>query len=312
MESLVIAFSAVLPLCIPICIGILVKRLGWIGEKGTAEMNRICFFTMMPSLLFCNIYSIDLQTIRLGSLMLFCALGVAAELLGALILVPKFEKDRRRRPVLVQGIFRTNMVAMGLPLIEHLTEGRANGEMAVLIAVFVPCFIIISALLLEGSKQAEKGAGAPLSAIVKNPMILAASLAALLLFAGIRVPTAVYSAITDLAKAGSVLVLILLGSSLNITSIRANKKTIVSAVLLRTVFLPLAAILAARAVGIIGEHLVCVLILFGCPVATTVYTMTDQMGGDSRLAGELVAASTLAACLSLFLFSFFLKEITWI
>ena len=42
------------------------------------------------------------------------------------------------------------------------------------------------------------------------------------------------------------------------------------------------------------------LVVFGCPVAATSHVIAQQMGGDSDLAGEVLALSVVCSCFTIF------------
>ena len=49
--------------------------------------------------------------------------------------------------------------------------------------------------------------------------------------------------------------------------------------------------------------------VFATPVAVSTVPMAQEMGADTRLAGQLVVFSTLASALTIFLFSFALRAL---
>lgn len=54
------------------------------------------------------------------------------------------------------------------------------------------------------------------------------------------------------------------------------------------------------------ETFIC-FIAFGTPVSANAYTMSQSMGGDGELAGELVAISTVASLGTIFAWILFLR-----
>ena len=150
MESFIIALEAVIPIFIPIITGVLVRRFDWLTEQGISDANRLCFRLFMPTLLFNNIYSADLRLSEVKSLFVVCLLIVVMEFIFGFAFSKMMVDDTKKRSVLIQGFFRTNIVAMGLPLIQHLSNDVGTTKMAILITFFVPVFVILSVLLLEG------------------------------------------------------------------------------------------------------------------------------------------------------------------
>ena len=71
-------------------------------------------------MLFHSIYTTKLATSFCPKLMLFGACGVLIIFALLMILVPRIEPDNRRRGVLVQAVFRSNFVIMGVPIVKDI------------------------------------------------------------------------------------------------------------------------------------------------------------------------------------------------
>ena len=60
--------------------------------------------------------------------------------------------------------------------------------------------------------------------------------------------------------------------------------------------------------GFRDAPLAVLLTVFAAPVAVSSFTMAQQMGGDDKLAAQIVVFCTLFSILTIFLLVFFLKE----
>ncbi len=58
-----------------------------------------------------------------------------------------------------------------------------------------------------------------------------------------------------------------------------------------------------------GAHFAAFVALFASPIAVSSVPMAQELGGESRLAGQLVIWTTLVSSVTIFLFSFILKLI---
>ena len=74
---------------------------------------------------------------------------------------------------------------------------------------------------------------------------------------------------------------------------------------------PLLFIALAILMGFRDAHLAVLLTVFGSPIAVSSFTMAQQMGGDDKLAGQLVVFSSLLSVFTMFLFIFGLKELAF-
>ena len=59
--NIALSFSVVAPICIYILLGILVKRLKWIGEAGLTQTNKLLYSLFFPMIMFVNIYNSNLD-----------------------------------------------------------------------------------------------------------------------------------------------------------------------------------------------------------------------------------------------------------
>ena len=73
------------------------------------------------------------------------------------------------------------------------------------------------------------------------------------------------------------------------------------------VFFPAFGITGAVLLGYTDVSLVAMTLLASAPVALASYAMASSMGGNGRLAGEIVVTSTLVSCLTIPIWLFILK-----
>lgn len=149
MQALSIAFHAIVPLFLIIALGFGVKRLGWIGPEDVRRFNKVCFYTFMPVMLFYNIYTSDFShAVRLPYALFVVGMALAMILLAFLITLAA-EKTPERRGVMIQAAFRSNFVLLGLPIAEELLPNANFGVTALMIAIVVPIYNMMSVVVLE-------------------------------------------------------------------------------------------------------------------------------------------------------------------
>ncbi|MCD8097667.1 MAG: AEC family transporter [Lachnospiraceae bacterium] len=127
LANFMIAVNAVVPLFLLILLGMGARSLHLLTDTELKHINRAIFTVMFPLMMFYNIYSSDLLGffdpgyIGFGVVMTlvvyFLGMGVA-------LIV---EKDNRSRGALIQGIYRGNVVLMGLPIMINLMGEEARG-----------------------------------------------------------------------------------------------------------------------------------------------------------------------------------------
>ena len=71
-------------------------------------------------------------------------------------------------------------------------------------------------------------------------------------------------------------------------------------------------LLNALLLGFRDAPLAVLLTVFGAPIAVSSFTMAQQMGGDDKLAGQLVVFSSIFSIGTMFLLIFLLKELAFL
>ncbi len=302
LDHMLTAVNAVLPCFLIIALGLFTRMRGMVEDKALGKFNSIAFRVFLPIQIFKNVYDAPIGEIFDPRLMIFCLVGLVVSGGFALLTVTLLEPRPDRRGVMAQGMFRANYVLMGIPLVESLFGEKGIGMAAMLIAINIPVYNVLSVVFLElyagGKIQKRK----MLHDIVTNPLI-DATLAALLAKAvhfPIYTIVPLASAFRSLAGVATPLCLYILGASFAPAGVRSYARSLWITVLFKLVVIPGLALAAAAAVGIRGIPLAVVMMSFGAPTAVNSYTMARELGGDSELAAGIVVVCTALSCLSLF------------
>lgn len=324
MTSLIFAVNAVAPIILTVAVGYGLKRAGLFNAALSKSLNKLVFRVFLPSMLFLNIYKTNSSTALSLHYVLYCLLVLLAVFLLSIPLVIAVARKPSQRGVLLQGTFRSNYALIGIPLAESLFGSDGVLVATLLSAVTIPVFnilAVISLSLFRGDSGRRPSAGQILKDIVKNPLIqgIAAGVAVwgirLLLEAhGIAFRlsdiTPLYTVLTYLSQLATPLALLVLGAQFEFSAVKELRREILFGTLMRTVVVPLfgvgiAYIFFSSQFG--GAHFAAFVAMFATPVAVSSVPMTQEMGGDTALAGQLVVWTTLASALSVFGIAFFLK-----
>lgn len=308
MENLILSLNVVLPLFITMSLGYFLKYLNMFDNNTLDTMNNITFKSFLPMLLFYNIYKTDLQGVFNLKLMIFSATCVIALYLILYLIVPLIEKDNKKRGALLQGLFRSNFVIFGIPITESLFGSEKVGVAALLIAVIVPLFNILSVIALETFRGGKPDFRKISIGIIKNPLIIASCLGILTLLLKIKIPTAMEKTISDVSKIATPLSLILLGASFKFDNIKKYLKQTTIAVVGKTILTPCIILPICIMFGYRGVELSTLMIIFAAPTAISSFTMAQQMDSDSDLAGQIVVFTSAFCVVTVFMWIFILKQ----
>ena len=308
MENLILAFNVVLPLFICISLGYFLKKIGMCDEKALNVMNKMCFKVFLPIYLFHNIYTTDLSAAFDAKLILFAVGGLIVIFLVLMALIPRVEKENARRGVLIQAIFRSNFALFGLPVALSLCGEELIGPTSVLLGLTVPVFNVLAVISLETFRGGKPDVKQMLRGIVTNPLIIASVTGIIFYFLRIKLPYGVEKSIVDLGRVATPLSLVALGGSFTIGRVKGYVKQLVLGVCGRLIVVPAIMISIGILIGLRNEMLIPVMIMFGAPTAVSSFPMAQQMGGDGELAAELVVFSSGFAIVTIFLWTFVLKQ----
>lgn len=240
MENFKIAINAVLPLFFTMAVGYFLRQIHFVDEPLLKKLNKLVFNVFLPLLLFINIYQSDLETSFRLKTILTAVCSVLALFVVLCAVVPLIEKDGRRRGVIVQGIFRSNYILFGAPLVFGVFGDQGMGTVSVISAFVVPLYNMLSVAALETFSQGQVNVKKILKGIVKNPLIIASALGILCLVASVPLPQAVEKTVSDLGKVATPLGLVSLGGFFKFSDTKRFIKQLVIIVTGRLILCPAA------------------------------------------------------------------------
>jgi len=323
MDSLIFALNAVLPIVLIVAIGYLLKRINFFGEGFPKTLNKLVFRVLLPSMLFLNVYKIQsFEGIGFGYIG-FVAVATLVLFGISLPVVMLVTKKREQRGVLWQGVFRSNYALVGIPLATSLYGEMGSIVASVLSAVYVPLLNMLAVVCLTvfGNGEEKVSVKKILLGIVKNPLIQAIALGgaclglrALFVRWGVEFRLSdikpIYSVLEQLGRTATPMALLALGAQFEFSAISSLKRQIIFGTIARTVAVPAIALSIAYAMGCFnGAHFASFVAVFGTPISISSVPMVQEMGSDTKLAGQLVVWTTVVSGLTIFLISFILKAV---
>ncbi len=312
MENFKIAINAVLPLFFTMAVGYFLRQIHFVEEPLLKKLNKLVFNVFLPLLLFINIYQSDLETSFRLKTILTAVCSVLALFVVLCAVVPLIEKDGRRRGVIVQGIFRSNYILFGAPLVFGVFGDQGMGTVSVISAFVVPLYNMLSVAALETFSQGQVNVKKILKGIVKNPLIIASALGILCLVASVPLPQAVEKTVSDLGKVATPLGLVSLGGFFKFSDTKRFIKQLVIIVTGRLILCPAAFLPIFIKMGFRDVELMALVTMMGAPIAVSSFIMAQQQGADADLAGQSVAFTTLFSVFTMFLIIFELKQMRFI
>ena len=309
MEELRLSANAVLPVFLMMAAGYLARCLGVLERGDVGKMNRVAFRVFLPCLLFYNVYRSDLSSAVNGTLIAYAVLGVLTVFAAAYIVVLRLEPLNERRGVVMQGIFRSNYVILGLPIAQALLGDHELGPVSVLIAIVVPLFNVLAVFVLERFRGGNVKPGEIAVQVLKNPLVVSSALGIAVLLLGIRLPPILEKTVSGLGTIATPLQLFLLGAFFRFEGLGRYARALTAVTTVKLVVTPAIFLSLAAVLGFRGVEFVALLGIFASPTAVNSFTMAQQMGGDAELAGDIVVSTSVFSALTMFGWIFLFKTL---
>lgn len=312
MENFILSINVVLPLFITMTLGYFFKSIKLFDEHTVKQMNNLVFKSFLPIFLFYNIYKTDLSVGLRPKLMFFSVLSIISIFLVLCLIIPKIEKDNRRKGVLIQAIFRSNFILFGLPVTISLLGEQNAGVPSLIISIIIPTFNFLSVIALEIYQDKKINYKKIIEGIITNPLIIASLLGILMLITGIKFPQFLDKTLLDFSRVATPLALVILGASFEFSAVSGCLKQVILGVIGRLIIVPSIFIPISILVGFRDIELATLLIMFSAPVAINSFTMAEQMGADSELAGQIVVFSSMFSVFTIFICIYIVKILGYI
>lgn len=152
-------------------------------------------------------------------------------------------------------MYRSNLAIIGLPLATVLVPGADMGPVAMLAAIIVPLFNVLAVITLTAFRGERLPAGRLIKMVATNPLILGSAVGLVFLGTGWRLPTALESAVHQVAAMTSPFMLFLLGAFFRFSGLRRYRRDLIEVCLVRLFLMPALLLTAAFLIGIRGVGL---------------------------------------------------------
>ncbi|WP_415886856.1 AEC family transporter [Neptuniibacter sp. QD37_6] len=301
LSSLSFTASITAPIFFIGFLGYLLKRVGLIDDAFINTASKLVFMITLPALVFMSISRTDFHAVFNPEQLGFVLIGTLISFIALWFLAKRWIKQPEDLGVFIQGAFRSNYGIIGLAVSYNLFSDSGLAQASLLLALVIPLFNVLSiiALTLPAKHQGGASIGKTILEIVKNPLIIAVLLALPFSYFGFQLPEIAQKTGRYFANLTLPLALLAIGGSLNMKSLRSTSSQATWATLSKLLFIPLILTLAAWAYGFKGQDLTMLMVLFGCPTAAASFVMAKAMGGNEKLAANIILMTTIGSILSL-------------
>ena len=307
-NNFLVSVAAVFPMIILMSIGILVRRAGIVNQEENRHFNRMIFVVFFPVMMFSNLYGIDLKTTLDWDLVIYSVIAITVVVLCSIPFVKTIEKKPESQGAMIQAIYRSNFVIMGLPIVANFYGHGNLAVTALMVSVIVPYYNVLAVIILETFRGGKIRPLYICKQIIKNPLICGGIVGILAAVTGLKLPGIVEELVSEMGTVATPMALVILGISFDFSSIEKCRRNLVITVLGKLVVVPGIFLTLGAILGFRDIEFVTLIAMLATPASVSSFTMAESMGSDSHLAGNSVIISSVVSCFTIFLWIFIFKS----
>lgn len=295
-----------MPVFFMMMLGVLFRRLGWMKETFSRELNGFVFKIALPVSIFMQLYRADFLSVWDLPYVAFCFLVTLAQILIAFAL-SRLIRTKEIRGEFVQAAYRSSTALLGLTYLQQAYNSASAS--ALMMVGCVPLYNVAAVLLLNQEQDKSRAVRSSLiKSILLNPMILGIAAGFLFSFFHIQLPGIVEKTVSNVGALASPAGLLAMGAGINFRKLGTRAKEILAASALKLVVFPAIFLPLAVRLGYRGEKLMAVLIMTGSAATVAGYVMAKQQGCEGEVSAGSVMLTTLLTSVTLTAFIFILKH----
>ncbi len=296
----------VLPVFALIFAGWLVRRIGVLGPHATPELNRFVVYLALPALLFD--ITAHARWVDVWQPGFVAAFGLGMSLIFALTLILRASHPRHLADAAIDGLnagyANTGFIGFPLALVTLGHDAMAPTLVATILTVCV--LFAVAIILIETGLQTEKRRKHLVikvgRSLLRNPLLVAPVLGAVVPLAGLSVPAPVESFLKMLGGAASPCALVALGLFLAAQRGTAEQDIGAAALLVgfKLVLQPVVTWILATAVFGLSPLLTHTAVLLAAlPTGTGPFMLAEFYRREASITSNVVLASTVASVVTI-------------
>ena len=287
----------ILSIILMIALGIVLRRIDFLGIKEVESLNNIVIYILMPCMVFSALYSADLSLLSTLGILPFIILASSFFTgLMAYLILKKFNIPEKRLWSIVVAVMIANTAFMGYPI-----NLGIFGQEGLLRAIFCDIATLIIFLVLSFALSLKFG-GSTKSAIKKIalfPSLWAVILGILLNFFNIPIGPVLENTVNYLGNGSIPLIMLSLGVSIDFTGLTRSRNMIIFTSVMKLILYPIIAFMFASIVGLVDLQFKISVIEAAMPSGLLSLVLAISYKLDFELTSDCILIDTVISLLSL-------------
>ena len=311
LDSFLFSLSVTAPIFIVLLMGIYLKHINFINDEFIEVSTKIVFKIALPLLLFFTIVKTPLSEVSNLPLIIYGLVGTLFVYILLEIWAKRLDPEEDRG-VFVQGAFRGNMGFIGLAYCVNAYGDVGLAAASLYLGFLTTLYNVLSVITLNRSMNQDQNVTKIIKGVVSNPLII--GIMSALIFSSFQIPIPEFAEKTGqyFANLTLPLAIICTGGALNFQELRINPNKTFYATIAKLVIVPVAITGGgALLLGFRGIDLGILFLMSSAPTATVSFIMVKALGGNYKLAANIIALTSLGSIVSVSLGITLLKSLNW-
>lgn len=310
MDNLLTSISVTLPLIFMLLLGMLLRKLEYINKNFISLANKLNFNVFLPCSVFAGTYCAEFDLKECIDVVVIDTIAIVVTFIISIVVATLVTTNKPRRGTLISGMYRSNYAYIGIPVVCAMMGISSSLFASLTLAVCSIVCNILSPIGFSINSGEKLSAKKLFKDVFGNAYIIATIFAIVLMLLHCpQFPTPIHKTLTSLGSICTPLAVVVLGANLDLSAIGDKRRLLRWANLFKLVVFPLIGTWLCVLVGLRGEKLATLFTLLACPAATLLFTISQEMGGDTDLATEIVAIGTLYSMVTMTIGIYILKTL---
>jgi len=297
-------FLLVSPVFLLIILGNFLRRIK-VPDVSFWEINdKLCYWVLIPALLFHYISQINLSSEMLYSYSIIIYVGFFIAILTVLILGKLLGYPPERWTSILQGAVRQNAF-IALAITGSLFGDEGLKIASIFMLIYVPSInIIIVTTMVMNFGQSKKNASknefiTVFIELSKNPFILAMIAGLIFSIAQSEKLKVIIDTSGLLGSAALPIMLLTIGAKIKVRDLALTITPIIISNFLKLLVLPLIAFFVANYLGLSEIEVVVAVIFAAVPTAVSSHTLARQFGADDQLMTSIITTQVILSFITI-------------
>ena len=297
-------FLLISPVFLLIILGNFLRRIK-VPDVSFWEINdKLCYWVLIPALLFHYISQINLSSEMLYSYSIIIYVGFFIAILTVLILGKLLGYPPERWTSILQGAVRQNAF-IALAITGSLFGDEGLKIASIFMLIYVPSInIIIVTTMVMNFGQSKKNASknefiTVFIELSKNPFILAMIAGLIFSIAQSEKLKVIIDTSGLLGSAALPIMLLTIGAKIKVRDLALTITPIIISNFLKLLALPLIAFFVANYLGLSEIEVVVAVIFAAVPTAVSSHTLARQFGADDQLMTSIITTQVILSFITI-------------